>query len=174
MRRNAGNPELVFSRHEALTEMTDAVGVVFLGLTVGCARCPDHKFDDFSLADYYRLQAFLAATQERDVVLAPTAEQARWKVLTDRVRSRLARLQKALPNLEGDERVKAARSLGLFGTKAKAAVPALAEVVRNDTSGTVRYHYRKALGGDLPNGLERWLPLLQGSGDAAASLGLKP
>src|SRR5262249_20944516 len=66
VRRNAGNPKLVFSRNEALTEMTDAVGVVFLGMTVGCARCHDHKFDEVSLTDYYRLQAFLSATQEHD------------------------------------------------------------------------------------------------------------
>jgi hypothetical protein len=52
-----------------LTERTDAVGAVFLGLTVGCARCHDSRFDDFSLADYYRLQAFLAAAFARDVVI---------------------------------------------------------------------------------------------------------
>ena len=39
--------------HEVLTEMTDAIGSVFLGMTVGCARCHDHKFDAFSQEDYY-------------------------------------------------------------------------------------------------------------------------
>jgi hypothetical protein len=101
VRRNAGNPELVFSRNEVLTERTDAIGSVFLALTVGCARCHDHKFDDFSLADYYRLQAFLAATHERDFVLAPSAEQARWKKEHGRVQVELDRLKKSLANLEG-------------------------------------------------------------------------
>ena len=77
VRRNAGNPDVAFSRHEVLTEMTDALGVVFLGLTVGCARCHDHKFDAIPQADYYRLQAFLAAAQENDIVLVDAATQRR-------------------------------------------------------------------------------------------------
>ncbi len=39
--------------------MTNIVGAAFLGVTVGCARCHDHKFDPFRQSDYYRLQAFL-------------------------------------------------------------------------------------------------------------------
>jgi len=45
-----------------MAEMTDVTGEVFLGLSVGCARCHDHKFDPLPRADYYSLQAFLAPT----------------------------------------------------------------------------------------------------------------
>src|SRR5262249_16325845 len=62
------------NRQEVLTEMTTGVGAAFLGLTVGCARCHDHKFDPFSQADYYRLQAFFAATRQTDIDIA-TAEE---------------------------------------------------------------------------------------------------
>jgi hypothetical protein len=96
VRRNAGNKELAMSRNEVLTEMTDAVGGAFLGLTIGCARCHDHKFDPIPQKDYYRLEAFLAETQEHDVVLANAEEQADWKKRTDTIKSQIQRLQKQL------------------------------------------------------------------------------
>ena len=50
-----------------LTEMTNVVGSAFLGVTLGCARCHDHKFDPIRQSDYYRMQAFFAAAQDKDV-----------------------------------------------------------------------------------------------------------
>ncbi len=47
-------------RQDYLNEITDTVGSVFLGITVGCARCHDHKYDPVSIVDYYSLQAFLS------------------------------------------------------------------------------------------------------------------
>lgn len=44
-------------RHMILNEMTATVGSVFLGLTMGCAQCHDHKYDPISMADFYRLRA---------------------------------------------------------------------------------------------------------------------
>jgi hypothetical protein len=106
VRRNAGNPEIAVSRPEVLTEMTDVFGVAFLGLTVGCARCHDHKFDDVPQADYYRLQAFLAATQEHDIVLAGPQEQAAWKAATDKVQGEIKRLKQSLSGLKGEARAR--------------------------------------------------------------------
>jgi hypothetical protein len=74
VRRNAGNQMIAFSRLEVITERTDAIGAVFLGLTVGCARCHNHRFDDIPQEDYYRLQAFLAATDEFDLPLDKKGE----------------------------------------------------------------------------------------------------
>ena len=64
------------NRQEVLTEMTDMIGAAFLGLTIGCARCHDHKFDAFSQRDYYRLQSFFASTVAHDQPLLSKAEQA--------------------------------------------------------------------------------------------------
>ena len=41
-----------------LNDVTDTTGSVMLGLTVGCARCHNHKYDKITQADYYRTQAF--------------------------------------------------------------------------------------------------------------------
>jgi len=78
VRRNAGNPEIALSRNEVLTERTNIIGEAFLGLTVGCARCHNHKLEPITQKDYYRLQAFFAATQEYDISLVPQAEKEAW------------------------------------------------------------------------------------------------
>ncbi|MFN7919116.1 MAG: DUF1549 and DUF1553 domain-containing protein [Bryobacteraceae bacterium] len=45
------------NREEQLTDFVDTTSSVFLGLTVGCARCHDHKFDPIPQRDYYRMRA---------------------------------------------------------------------------------------------------------------------
>jgi hypothetical protein len=84
VRRNAGNPDIALSRNEVLTERTDIIATVFLGLTVGCARCHNHKLEPISQQDYYRFQAYLAATDEHNIVLATPDEQRDWEAKTKR------------------------------------------------------------------------------------------
>jgi len=51
------------TRHELLSEMTSTVSSVFLGLTIGCAQCHDHKYDAIPIDDFYRMQAFFSTVQ---------------------------------------------------------------------------------------------------------------
>jgi hypothetical protein len=75
---NAAN--LMNRRQELLNDITDSVGSAFLGITVGCARCHDHKFDPILQKDYYRLQAFFANTRiEDEAILDPPAQRAAWE-----------------------------------------------------------------------------------------------
>ena len=46
------------AEYEGLDDVVRTTSTAFLGLTVGCARCHDHKFDPIPQADYYRLLAF--------------------------------------------------------------------------------------------------------------------
>ena len=96
LRKNAGNQDVASSHNEVLTEMTNIVGAAFLGVTVGCARCHDHKFDPFRQSDYYRLQAHFAQVQPNDIVLASPEEQEAWKAKSKPVEDERRRLQSAL------------------------------------------------------------------------------
>jgi hypothetical protein len=53
-------------RYEWLTDVVDTTGEAFLGLTVGCSRCHDHKFDPLTRRDYHRMMAVFAGSEERD------------------------------------------------------------------------------------------------------------
>jgi hypothetical protein len=48
--------------HEWLADAADLTGAAFLGLTMGCARCHNHKYDPITQRDYYSLQAFFAGS----------------------------------------------------------------------------------------------------------------
>jgi cytochrome c553 len=78
-------------------DRADTTGTVWLGLTVGCATCHDHKFDPISQKDYYSLTAFFRNTVQTpmDLNVADTppaihvplaADRARWEQLTQRHR----------------------------------------------------------------------------------------
>ena len=65
---------------DILNDITDVTGEVFLGLSVGCARCHDHKFDPILQKDYYRLQAFFTPLMPRDdLTLAGRRQWAKYQ-----------------------------------------------------------------------------------------------
>ena len=68
------SPDPVLTANQRADELHDMVSTTssaFLGLTVGCARCHDHKFDPIPQTDYYRLKAVFAGVEhgEREVTL---------------------------------------------------------------------------------------------------------
>lgn len=54
--------EVERTRYDALDDMTATTGAALLGLSIGCARCHDHKFDPIPAADYYRMIATFTTT----------------------------------------------------------------------------------------------------------------
>ena len=129
LRKNAGNQDVASSRNEVLTEMTNIVGAAFLGVTVGCARCHDHKFDPFRQSDYYRLQAHFAQLQPNDIVLASKEEQEAWKAKAQPVESEKRRLQGALRRAPESEKAKLEADLDALDDKMPAPLESIYSVV---------------------------------------------
>src|SRR5207302_1841563 len=111
LRKNAGNQEVASSRNEVLTEMTNIVGSALLGVTLGCARCHDHKFDPFRQSDYYRVQAYFAAAHDRDVPKFTPEEQAVWKTQAEPVEREMKQLRQAMKHAKDEERAEFEKKL---------------------------------------------------------------
>ncbi|MDA0283947.1 MAG: DUF1549 and DUF1553 domain-containing protein, partial [Planctomycetota bacterium] len=105
VRRNAGNPDIALSRNEVLTERTNIIGEAFLGLTVGCARCHNHKLEPITQKDYYRLQAYLAATEEHNVLLVPPAEKEAWEKQSAAINDQIKELKQQAAAASGGQKL---------------------------------------------------------------------
>ncbi len=64
-------------RQELLNDLTDNTAYAFMGITMACARCHDHKFDPLLHRDYYRLQAFFANLKIDDESTLATASEVK-------------------------------------------------------------------------------------------------
>ena len=64
-------------RADEQADLTNTTAAAFLGLTMSCCQCHDHKYDPLTQADHYRLRAFFAGVQRRDdLVIELPAERA--------------------------------------------------------------------------------------------------
>ncbi len=61
--KNLDQQDKELLRMEVIDEQLDTIGRAFLGLTIGCARCHDHKFDPIPTRDYYALAGILRSTK---------------------------------------------------------------------------------------------------------------
>ena len=72
--------EFESARYDELSDMTSTTGSAFLGLSVGCARCHDHKYDPIPAEDYYRLASTFTTTIRSEVDLPASPGAAATKV----------------------------------------------------------------------------------------------
>jgi hypothetical protein len=91
-----GGIDLEQFRIESIVDRVNTTGAVFLGLTVGCCQCHDHKYDPISQKEYYQLFAFFNNCDEPNLSL-PTAVQT--KQLAEH-KAKVAGLQKLLKGLD--------------------------------------------------------------------------
>ncbi len=83
-------------RVESVIDRVNTTGAVWLGLTVGCCQCHDHKFDPITQREYYQLFAFLNNADEPTLELGTPAEVEKRK----QSRTRIAAVQKQLKPLD--------------------------------------------------------------------------
>ena len=94
--------EFESARSGELDDIVSTIGTAMLGLTVGCARCHDHKFDPLPQADYYRLAATFTATVRSNVEIEIFPERhaaalAAWQAEVDRAIAARRRIEEELP-----------------------------------------------------------------------------
>ena len=139
LRKNAGNQEVASSRNEVLTEMTNVVGSALLGVTLGCARCHDHKFDPIRQSDYYRMQAFFAAAQDKDLPRATAEEQAAWKAKAEPIEAELKKLKMSMRGTTPDQRQEILKKMEELQEAMPEPIPAV-QSVANDMENKSPIH----------------------------------
>ena len=73
------------ARYDELDDMVNTIGVAFLGLSLGCARCHDHPYDPIDSPDYYRVVAVFTKTirTEIDLPVGPAGKSVKVQVTTE-------------------------------------------------------------------------------------------
>jgi mono/diheme cytochrome c family protein len=93
-------PEGGGTRYDQLDDLITTTSLTFMGLTVGCARCHNHKFDPIAQKDYYRLQAVFFSTRGVDHPLAPAHDVDANRRETQRIDNLLRPLRAKKTELE--------------------------------------------------------------------------
>lgn len=88
-------PSKRLARQDSLDEIVVNIGQTFLGLSVGCARCHDHKFDAISQKDYFGMQAFVAGVEYEERELR-TKEASEAKRRSEEAKQKLAAIRQQL------------------------------------------------------------------------------
>ena len=102
---NAAN--LFQRRDEILNDITKTNSLAFLSLTMGCAQCHDHKFDEIPQVDYYRLRAFFEPIVERDDAFVATPQEIQRYLRHLKIWERkTADIRRAMADLLTEEREK--------------------------------------------------------------------
>ncbi len=80
----SSDPNLTkMQRQDELADYINATGTTFLGLTIGCARCHNHKFDAITQRDYYAMQAVFAGVRHGNRPLSPSPDHLEREAFVD-------------------------------------------------------------------------------------------
>ena len=105
----------LMQRQDELADIVNTTGTAFLGLTTGCARCHNHKFDPITQTDYYAIQAVFAGVEhgEQTLPLSPSAK-AKAEAIEQQVHQLRVSLAKYTRNRSAREPVNAVENTERF------------------------------------------------------------
>jgi hypothetical protein len=92
-------------REEELEDIIAAVSQTFLGMTVNCARCHDHKFDPIPQRDYYQIKAALEGVRHGERPLLSAAQANARQTRVAQLNERIHQLEKEIAAIESAGRV---------------------------------------------------------------------
>ncbi|MEY5014349.1 MAG: hypothetical protein RIS92_707 [Verrucomicrobiota bacterium] len=97
--------EVERTRYDAMDDMLSTTASAFLGLTVGCARCHDHKFDPIPTEDYYRMLSTFTTTVRSNVDLVLDKDSHAKAIATheEKIKSQKTRLQQVEKSLRAKD-----------------------------------------------------------------------
>jgi hypothetical protein len=103
----ANATQRALTREEELEDLVSVVAQTFLGLTVNCARCHDHKFDPVPQEDYYRIKSVFEGVRHGERVVATKEEIQRHEDKVGALQSRIAETENRVRQLDalGRQRV---------------------------------------------------------------------
>jgi hypothetical protein len=123
-------------RHDELEELAGRVSQTFLGLSINCARCHDHKFDPISSREYYQVAAALDGVRHGERKISTDSTSANKTHLT--VYSTLATDPAPMRIYRGGDPLQAGEEVAAGGLKAIAGLPPSFSVDKTATDGERR------------------------------------
>lgn len=93
-------PEGGGNRLDAVDDLVSTTTLTFMGMTVGCARCHNHKFDPIPQMDYYRIQSIFYPTQAVEHALVPSHEVAAHRDATQKIEAQQTPLRARKTEIE--------------------------------------------------------------------------
>jgi hypothetical protein len=130
----ANATQRAITREEEMDDLVSVVGQTFLGLTVNCARCHDHKFDPIPLADYYRVKAVFDGVRHGDRSIEGS----------DDLRRREERKQALHREIESDQ-----RRVGALEARATSRVPRDTRSVAPAPVPVFQWHFAQPASAEL-------------------------
>ncbi len=124
------------NRTKQVVDRVATTGSVWLGLTVGCAECHDHKHDPISQREFYQLYAFFNNTNDADISVRLENEWQEYEQRKKRWETLLAQLEKQLAVYQSQKIgsgsiSRTARSCGFFGRTGASAQTANSKIRRD-------------------------------------------